>query len=147
MQRLLRKVTADTLALAIFSLLTGIFGLLFERYAVNLTLVQMAGIRFFYNLLKYLFAEGCAQIADALRAKLMGNSKHPFRRALADGLALSGYQIPIYLACCLVAGAKFGQVATVCVFYLFNNLALGWLYGMILNWVRTRFSVRPPETL
>lgn len=146
MQRLLRKITADTLALAVFSLLTGIFGLLFERLVVNLSLVQMAGIRFSYNLLKYLFAEGCAQIADALRAKLMGNSKHPFRRALADGLALSGYQIPIYITCSLVMGAKIGQIAMVSGFYVVNNLALGWLYGILLNWVRARFSVRPPET-
>jgi len=139
MQRLLRKITADTLALAVFSLLTGIFGLLFERLVVNLSLVQMAGIRFSYNLLKYLFAEGCAQIADALRARLMGNSKHPFRRALADGLALSGYQIPIYIACSLVVGAKIGQIAMVSSFYIINNLALGWLYGIILNWSEPGF--------
>lgn len=145
MQRLLRKITADTLALAIFSLITGIIGLLFERLVADLSLAQMAGIRFSYNLLKYVFAEGCAQIADALRLRLMGNFGHPFRRALADGLALSGYQIPIYVACSFVMKADFRQITMVSGFYLANNMALGWLYGLILNLVRARLSVRPPE--
>ena len=142
MQRLLKKITADTLALAIFSFLTGIFGLLFERYVASLSLVQMAGIRLGYNFLKYVFAEVCAQIADSLRKRLMGNSNHPFRRALADGLALSAYQLPIYLGCALVAQAEVRQMATMTAFYLANNMAFGWLYGLILNWTRRWFAVQ-----
>ena len=147
MQRFLKRITADTLALAIFSALTGAFGLLFERYVASLSLVQMAGIRLGYNILKYLFAEFCAQIADNLRTRLMGNSKHQFRRALADGLALSGYQLPLYIGCALVAQAETRQMAEMVAFYLANNMAFGWLYGLALNWVRTRFSVRPTDSL
>lgn len=147
MRRLLRKITVDTLALIVFSVFTGAFGLLFERYVASLSLVQIAGIRVGYNFLKYTFAEVCAQIADGLRIKLMGNSKHPFRRALADGLALSAYQLPIYLGCALVAQARPKQMAMMSAFYLMNNMALGWIYGIILNGIRAWFSVRPAESL
>jgi hypothetical protein len=141
-KRFFRKITADTLALIIFSVATGALGIMFERWVAGLSWVQMGGIRLAYNLLKYALGGICGRIADWLRKLLMGSSKHPFRSALADGLALSVYQIPLYVACALLAQASPKKVAVMVAFYSVNNLVLGWLYGAILNRVRTWFSVR-----
>ena len=143
-RRLMRKITADTLAMVLYLLATGIFGFLFERSVVGLLVWQMGGI-WILGLGKYPLAELCAQLTGKLRILLMGNSRHPFRRALSAGLALSVYQVPLYVGSALCVRVSLSKVSAMAAFCLACNLIFGWLYGFILDWVRARFAVYSSE--
>ncbi len=101
---------------------------------VGLTLRQWFGIRILYAALRFAGARLCGKLTDSIRERLLGTSRQRFRKALADAIALSLYQIPLYIVSALVMGARFRQVAITSSIYLVENALLGWLYGVILDW-------------
>lgn len=135
-----RTVSADTVALILFALCAGALTLLYEVVIAGLALGQWAGIRILYNALRFAGARICGKLTDKVRQHLLGTSRSRFRKAIADTIALSLYQLPIYVVSALIMGASIRQIAITSTIYLGDNVLLGWLYGVILDWVRRRFA-------
>jgi len=141
-KRVSQTIFADTIALFLFSVCAGIPTLFYEILIAKLTLEQWAGVRIFYNILRFAGAYFCAKLTDKIRRRLPGHSNSRFQKAVADTIALSLYQFPIYIISALIMGAKFRQIAIMSTVRLVDTIMLGWLYGIFLDWARSRFADR-----
>lgn len=154
-QALLRKhlgrlIVADTLAFFLYNLVGSIIPLLVEPLILNMGWSwKWLGFRGVYNIVLYSFAYFCAGLTKHIESKLSETSKHPFweklpkgfRKGIADGLALSAYRIPIYVAVALVFKVSGITVLKISTLYFIENMCLGWIYGKILDWAHRRFAV------
>lgn len=143
---LLPTVAADTIALFLYSASGAVLTIVYEVFFLKLSGKQWAGIRVVFNVLRFIGARLCGKITDQVRARLQGDSKHPFRLAIAGAISLSLYQLPVYALSARVCGAEFGQIKKAVVVYFLDNLVFGWMYILILDWVRRRMVVTTEPT-
>jgi hypothetical protein len=145
-QRLLGKFTAPAMAMFIYSSAPSIFGGWFEKSVAGLLWKQMLVICLLFNIPKYSLVWLYKPMTNKLEAVLAGNSRHPIRKALADGTALSALEVTLYTLCAWFVKLTSRQLALMVSYYLVKNLSFGWLYDRILNWVRNRFAVYSLES-
>lgn len=136
-------LVADTIALIIYSLTTGVLSWIYEVSLFNYTAGQWLGVRLLFNGLRYPGARLCGKLTDQVRKKLGGESSHPIRRSIASSISLSLYQLPIYGASALIMGVPLKQVVTIMAIYGAQNILLGWWYSLILDWMRRRLVHGP----
>jgi len=140
-----KLIAADTIAMAVYSVVNGLIGLflthVYEVRWVGLTFNQWLGIRLIFNPLKFGGAYFCGQLTNRFRKRLVGNSKSWFWKAIADSLAISAFQLPLYAVSALVMGVSLVKIAIFIGIYLVDNAIFGWTYGWILDWMRLRFAV------
>lgn|GEM_PF-2359571 len=94
---LVSKITVDTIAFAIFSLLTSV-GLttIYELLVLKMDNDDWFLFRIIYNILKFSGAYFCAELTDIIRKKIQKNPNNLSQKITADTLAVSIYQLPIY---------------------------------------------------
>lgn len=134
------KITVDTLAFVIFSICTSV-GLttLYELLVVRMENETWVIFRILYNLLKFSGAYFCAEITDWVRLKVLKKSENLFRKAIADSISVSMYQLPLYNVSGFIMGIDTFQLMIISSIYLLDNILLGWSYGAILDWIRKKF--------
>lgn len=142
----LPTVAADTIALLLYSVAGAALTIVCEIFFLKLSGKQWASIRVVYNILRFAGAWLCGTMTDQLRHRIQGDSKHPFRLAVAGATSLSLYQLPIYALSARLVGVELAQIQSALGFYFASNLFFGWAYVLILDWVRSRMAVstEPP---
>ena len=135
------KITTDTIALVIFSICaSGGLTVLYELLIIDMTKGQWLVFRVLYNILKFSGAYFCVKITDWMRLRILKTSQNRFHKAIADTISISIYQIPLYIMSGLIMGINIIQLLIVSSIYLVDNMILGWLYGVILDWTRKKLQ-------
>ena len=147
LRHLAMKATAGSVALLLYSFTTGLPGILFEYFFAGVHFTQILWVRAAYNCIKFMPGGICAWIDAKLKARMMGDSNHPFRRAMVAGLALSVYQIPIYVSFSVIVGVETRKITTMILFFLVNNQFFGGVYDYILTKVETIFNAKSKTPL
>lgn len=137
-KRAQQLLAADTIALVVYSVTTGVLSWLYEVSLLDYTASQWVGVRVLFNLLRYPGARLCGRLTDILRRRLGGESSHPIRRSVAASIALSVYQLPLYGLSAFIVRVPGRQIVTILAIYLAQNTLLGWWYSVILDWFRRR---------
>jgi len=136
-----RRVAADTLALALFSITVGLITtFVIERYILGFSLVQWGIIRLVYNPLRFGAARLLGKLTDRMRMRIGGSTPSRLRKAVADSTTLALYQPFVYMVSALLVGANFKQISIAIPIYIVESFVTGWLYGIILDYVRQRFQ-------
>lgn len=125
-----------TVTLALHGIIGGAVVFILEVLVVGINLDDWVGIRLLYNIALFAGGKYCQQLTDYLRLKFRSNSTHPFRRALADTLALASYKIPLFALSAAIFQLEVGKIIGACLLDFVEIAGTGWLYGVILNWVR-----------
>lgn len=99
-------------------------------------------IRLLYNGIKYITFHIPAKLDDYLKTTFLRTSKNRFYEWMADGLALSIHQVPIYIVSAVIFGISVEKIALISLFYLADNFAFGGLYGILLKWMREKFITK-----
>lgn len=139
-------VVEAVMAMLIFVIATGGPTLIYEIIVAKFTLGQWAGIRILKNALIFCGAPICARLTDWMRSRFVKESKNKFRKGFVDSLTTAIYHLPIYVLSALCMGADKRQVALASIFCVADNMLLGWIYGVILDCVRTRLGTKSPRT-
>lgn len=134
-----QKIKVDTIAMLIFGIVSTIPTLLYEMLISGVDFNQWAGVRISYNILRFAGAYFLGHLIDRLRAKLDGGL---IRKAFADAVSLSIYQIPIYILCSLIFKVAYQKIILVSSLYILDNFFFGWLYGYILDRTRKYFRYK-----
>lgn len=142
MRVFIRTFTADTIALLIYGTFVSASALLLEVFIFVIPWEQFGMMRFVYNLVKYSSASIPAKITELLSKKFPRASGNKFLEALIDWIALSLHQIPIYATIAIAFGINFRTVLLISTIYLVENLLFGWLYGILLKWLREKFKAK-----
>lgn len=121
----------NLVATIIYGLITFALTIFYEKYLLGLNWGEWIGARGIYIILRYTLLFILDYLIDFYRRYLP--------KPLADALALSTYQIPIYASAALIVGINHGTILLAGIIYLIDNLALGWLYGYILDQTRKYF--------
>lgn len=121
----------DTSALIIYSLPLGYFVFFFERQMLDFTKSQWFWTHIIY-LLHYPAGRLCAKLDDFF--------SQYFGLEIAGALSLCIYSTPIYFAGAAIAGCNLKQILTGSLIQIAANICFGWLYGLILKWVRSLFN-------
>jgi hypothetical protein len=135
-------VTADTIALLLFSSVASIFTLLAEVAVAGMSIKQWFWIRVIFNPLRFAGARFLGMLTDSLRRSILGKSHNPFLKVVADTLALWLYNLPLYIASGIIMGATRRQITISSSMQFLDTLCTGWLYGIILDRVRAYFKTR-----
>lgn len=118
----------NIVATIIYGLITLALTIFYEKYLLGLNWGEWFGARGIYIVFRYSFLFLLDFLIDFFRRYLP--------KILADGIALSCYQIPLYAFSAFIMGVGQNTILLAALIYLIDNLALGWLYGFILD--RTR---------
>lgn len=127
----------EAVPLIIFSIPAALPTLCYEFLLSGLAIERMGLVRIIYGAIRLLGAPYCNRWTDAARIRLSGMSRSRFCGALADAVALSTYQVPLYIAVALPLGAAPRQVVFACGLAVIGDFCFGWFY----RWMRNR--VRP----
>ncbi|OGI81335.1 hypothetical protein A3I25_02410 [Candidatus Nomurabacteria bacterium RIFCSPLOWO2_02_FULL_42_17] len=138
-KRVGRMVTTDTIALILFSICTGATTLFYEVVVADINIEQWLGIRLLFGIPRFALARLCGKLTDWIRLQLFGISQNRFQKAIADTTALCLYSIPLYIMSVLIIGISVQQIKIMSIIYFADIIIFGWSYGMILDWIRTRF--------
>jgi len=95
-----------------------------------------------YNGIKYLTFFVPARLDDYFKTTFLRTSQNKFYEWIADGLALSIHQVPIYIVSAIIFGINVEKIILISVIYLFDNFLFGGLYGIFLKWMRERFVTK-----
>ncbi|MBI3589522.1 MAG: L-alanine exporter AlaE [Candidatus Liptonbacteria bacterium] len=136
-----KLIAADTIALALYGGVCSAFVYLIEVKGIAIPVGKWFAFRGLYNFFLFGGACFCGWITNKSRAILQGTSDHIVRRWLAEGISLSLYKIPIYVASAYVCNVAWSQIFQASAVDLGLNLVTGRLYGWILDWTRHRFAV------
>jgi len=141
-RQLSRLIAADTIALIIHGILGFFFVALNELWLAGIEPEKVFVVRIVYDVLVIVGAYFCGRLADKTRKILQGTSGHPVRKFIAGGVTLSIFKIPIYITCALTFQIQWEQIRIAAGLYFLENMATGWLYLIILDWTRRRFSAK-----
>lgn len=126
----------------LFSSAPSIFTVGLEFAILGLSAKQVLALRIAYNIPKYALSPVSGMITDFLRRKFVTKDSVLVCKVVIDGVALSLYQIPIYIPCALFIGADSLKVALMCLWYFVSSLLFGrFFYGLSLDWIRARFPL------
>jgi len=138
-RRAKKLLVADTLALLIFDMSTGLMVVAYEYFFVTFDMQHIVLVRILY-MSKYIGARFCGRWTNRLRRLIINTSDSIVRKAFADALAVSSYQAPLYALSAYCAGmAKTDIVIALSIFGI-NALMLGWIYGPVLDYMREKFA-------
>lgn len=99
-------------------------------------------VRLFYNGIKYFTFFIPAKLDDYFRTTFLRTSQNKFYEWIADGLALSIHQVPIYIVSAVIFGISIEKITLISLIYLADNFVFGWVYGIVLKWMRERFITK-----
>ncbi|MDD2681254.1 MAG: L-alanine exporter AlaE [Patescibacteria group bacterium] len=128
---ILSRARDNIVATIIYGLITFALTIFYEKYLLGLNWGEWMGTRGIYIVFRYTFLFVLDYLIDFFRQHLP--------KGLADAVALSTYQIPIYATAALIIGLDYQRILLAAAIYLADNLALGWLYGYILDRTRKFF--------
>lgn len=124
------------------SSLPSVFTAVLEYGILGISLEQLFVLRVAYNIPKFALSPISGMITDTLRRKFLSDKHGVIRKSVVDGVALSLYELPLYVSCAIILGARPLRVALVCLMCLSINLAFGrLLYGLALDWIRAKFPL------
>jgi len=121
----------NIVATIIYGLLTFALTILYEKVMIGLEWDSWFGVRAIYIPIRYLLVFMLDYLIDYFRKILP--------KFIADGIALSLYQIPIYIFVSLVVGLNIKAIILASCIYVVDNFAFGWLYGYVLDRTRKFF--------
>ncbi len=133
------EIKINTVTMIIFGIITSALTIFYEVVLGGTNMRQWWEVRIIYNVIRFAGAYFLGCLIDWFRVRLNG---HWFRRALSDALALSVYQIPIYVGVALFVGVGIKIILRVSGLYILDNLFMGWLYGFILDKTRNYYHRR-----
>lgn len=128
---ILSRSRDNLVATIIYGLITFALTIFYEKYLLGLEWGEWFGARGIYLIFRYGFLFILDFLIDFYRRYLP--------KPLADALALSSYQIPLYATAALIVGISYNTVLLAMGIYLADNLLFGWLYGYILDKTRKYF--------
>ena len=134
----MRRFLADTFALIVFSTGAGMF---VELVIANMTLTQSALARVTAIPVILVTARPYGGFRDWVFTISRANTGGQVRRALADIGAFVAFQLPVYAAVLLLAGANLPQVAAACATATIILAISGRPYGIFLAMCRRLFGV------
>ncbi len=138
--RVLRLWTADTAALLLYNLPTGLFNLFWETLLVGNTKEQWLLIHLaIFTPAKYGFAFVEARFKKYLRQRFQA-VKGGTRRKVIDAVSLACYQIPLYLLASWLGGRTGHQLLILLSLSLAEHLAFGQYHGWIMDWCEAKFA-------
>jgi hypothetical protein len=140
--RAVKMAGVDTVAMVLFSVIGGVLTIGYEVGLLGLTGQQWLAIRLLYNPARFIGARLCGKLTNWIRFHLAAESPNWWQKAVSDTIAVSVYQIPIYVLSALIAQVEPGIIGIAVLMYLLENICIGWLYGVILDWVRKLAYVR-----
>jgi len=142
---LARRFSVGTTTFVLHGLAGGIIVFLIEVLAVGISFDSWLYIRIAYNIVYFDNSALCIRFTDYLRLKFQGNSIHPFRRVVADTLSLAAYKIPLFASIALLFNLDGEKILWACFFDVGEIILTGWLYGIILDWVRRVHNESAPS--
>ncbi len=92
-------------------------------------------VRLVYNGIKYATFFIPAILDDKFKSTFL-------RKWVADGLALTIHQVPIYIISSLFFGIDAEKIVFISIIYLVDNFSFGWVYGVVLRWAREKFITK-----
>jgi len=110
--------------------------LIIDTTIVSFSLSGWFTLRVLLNVILLAMAHYCARMADAMRPRAPLDMPYSTRMAFTDAIALSLYQIPLYVLLSGLLGGNWDAIGFASLLYLATNCALGWAYGKTLNWTR-----------
>lgn len=131
-KRIWQRSRDNIFATIIYGLITFSMTILYEKIIVGLNWQEWVGARVIYISVRYTFIFILDYLIDYFRSLTI--------KFLADALALSLYQIPIYTIAALIMGVPHNLIIIVTLIYIADNLLFGWLYGYILDKTRRFFG-------
>lgn len=137
-----RTLTADTFALLVHGTITSASTYVYEVVFFSVHEEKWLAIRILYNLFRYASARVPAKLAYYFERSFLKNSENRFYEAIADWLALSIHQIPLYIISAALFRMNWKTILYICLVYLFDNFIFGWLYGVLLKWMRGKFLMK-----
>lgn len=140
----MRKFLADTFALVVFLTLAGVFT---ELFIAGMTLAQSAQARATALPVTLLTARPYGLFRDWVFRASGAAEAGGVGLAVADIAAFVGFQVPIYAAILVLAGASPEQVAAACGTATVILAVSGRPYGLFLEFCRGLFGVRSAELL
>ncbi len=129
----------DIVAMLVYNLIAGGLTLIYEVLLAGASTEQWLGVRIIYTIIRFSGAFMLGYLIDWFR-QLLSKRKYLLAKAIADFLALSVYQLPIYCLSAILMGVPIASILISSSLYVADNLLLGWLYGYILDRVRKYYS-------
>ncbi len=137
-------VAADTLAMVLFSILTFFIASFWEMTLAGLTLKESAMMRGAGGAVtvpaRYLLARFQGMLADFCERNVPMAKESVVMKAVANGLAVWTYQVPLYLTGALIVGISWKQVLIVQCIFLIESPFVGYIYRKILDKTRARLA-------
>ena len=133
----MRRFLADTFALVVFSTVAGMF---VEVVIAQMTLVQSVRARVTAIPITLVTARPYGVFRDWVFRLSKADTGGEVRRALADIGAFVAFQVPVYAAVLLLAGANLRQVAVACATATIILAISGRPYGLFLELCRRLFG-------
>ena len=122
----------NLIATIIYGLITFALTILYEKVIIGLTWLDWLGARGIYIFLRYALLFLLDYLIDYFRSLMP--------KILADAIALSCYQIPLYCLAAIIMQVPSRSIALTALIYLADNLCFAWLYGYILDKTRKFFQ-------
>lgn len=135
------RYRSDIVAMVLYNLIAGFLTLVYEIWLGGATGEQWIWVRIIYTAIRLTGAFLLGYLIDFCRRYIWQKRKLIFK-ALADALALSLYQIPIYIFSAWISGVLWHSILITSSLYIVDNLLLGWLYGYILDKVRKYYHLK-----
>lgn len=138
--RALRLWTADTAALLLYNIPTGLLNLVAEFYVVGSSVHQWLLIHWaIFNPAKYVFAFVEASCKKFLRRKFRA-TRGTIRRKIIDAVTLACYQIPLYLLASWAGGRTEDQLWKLFGLSLAEHIVFGPCHGWVLDRCEAKFT-------
>lgn len=134
-----RLFIADTLAMVIFSFVTG---MAIELLIAKMDIMQSLTSRVVAIPLNLVTARPYGLYRDFIVKRL--NVKQRILKSLVDILIFVSFQVPVYIFVLLVAGADLEQIIKACSSVIMFFLVLGRPYGLFLDFLRKLFKAKMP---
>jgi hypothetical protein len=134
-----RLFIADTLAMVIFSFVTG---MAIELLIAKMDVMQSITSRVVAIPLNLLTARPYGLYRDLITKRV--NVKHRVLKGFIDILIFVSFQVPVYIFVLLVAGANLEQIVKACSSVITFFIFLGRPYGLFLDFLRKLFKVKMP---
>lgn len=136
-----RKVIADGVTFALFTLCTGWIIFMYEWYLCDWAVEQVVLLRIMSGTPRVILGPVCGTMKDAVRERLFGDASGFWREAAAGTIALFVFQLPFYIASAFIMRAGIRQIVITCALYLTGDIAFGWGYAKLLDRMRRFFRV------
>ncbi len=130
-----RHWLADTVALIIFTIVTGMF---IEIVIVGMTLTQSLMSRLMCQPLNIALGRTYGIYRDFIISKVRGHRKSRLRESLGDIVAYLTFQLPLYIGVLIAVGMDTKSIITALFSQIVALLILGAPYGQWLSFVRKR---------